>query len=154
MAGAKKTDYQKVKIGGEDGVLTTEGLFFSLTRLSHVHMHQFQLQSRVNTPHGIWANDDGTYGNQMMLILSYADRAIRRVRRNSNKVINTVVQGNGRTAYDVKLVSSGSIGTSSTKNQHGGTHAVFADHARLVVEAAINYNGSNVLPVVTFFPIS
>ncbi|MCD9185691.1 MAG: hypothetical protein LUM44_04615 [Pyrinomonadaceae bacterium] len=154
MAGAQKTDYQNVKIGNENGVLTTEGLFFSLTRLNHVHTHQIQLQSRVNTPHGIWATNNATYGNQMMLILSYADRAIRRVRRNSSKVVNTVVQGNGRTAYDVKLISAGSIGTSCTRNQHGGTHTVFADHARLVVEAAINYNGNNVIPVVTFFPIS
>lgn len=154
MGRARKTDYQNVKIGGVDGVITTEGLYFSLSRLSHVHTHQIQLESRVNTPHGIWANDDGTYGNQMMLILSYADRAIRRIRKNSSKVKNTVVQANGRTAYDVKLISSGSIGTSTTKNQHGGTHSVFADQARLVVEAVINYKGNNVIPVVTFFPIS
>lgn len=151
---AVKTTYEIVKINGEKAVITAENLLFTMTRLTHVNTHQYQLESRVGTPHGIWANDDGTYGNQMMLILSYADRAIRRVRRNGTTLLNTAVQNNGRTAYDVKLISNGSIGTSSVQNQFGGTHVKFTDQARLVVEPAVQYGNRNIIPVVTFFPIS
>jgi hypothetical protein len=135
--------------------MTQEGLFFSHNRLMHVHNHQFQLQSRVNTPHGVWANDDeGRYGNQTMLILSHGDRALRRIKNNSGHVKNTNPQHNGRIAYDVQLSTTDDIGTANMLNAHGGVHAIFVSHARLVIEPVVNHNGFNAYPVVTFFPIN
>lgn len=152
MSTAKKTTYHEVNYG-QRCVVTAEGLLFSTSRLVHLAQHGYQVASRLGvSTHGIWATDNEKYGNQIMLILSNADRAIRRVRNGSSRVRSTNNQGN-RTAYDVRLSTTDSIGVSVSPGPTGNNITRWTQYGRLVVDGAVNINGVAVLPVVTFFPV-
>ena len=154
MSTPKVTTYYQVNINGSPGFVTQERLYFSASRIVHCHMHQFQLQFRYGvSDHGIWGQDNEKYGNQTMYILSYADRAIRRIRNNSSKIRNVLHQGN-RTVYNIKLSTTDNIGRSVGPNLTGqGVRTAWVDTARIVLEAPFLHNGVNLTPVITFFPV-
>lgn len=137
-----KTNYTQFEVNQVSYILTTRCLYVPANRLTHIHMHNFQLLGRLGVQrHGIWLPlPEEIYGNQMMGYLSFADY----IWFNHPQYNNT----GGNMAIDREFDFA--VGTTSDPANRNRTE--FLDTVRLVVGPRIVMNNRYVNELITIFP--